>query len=224
MSKEPEKLEGDRRPTKRRTISLEGAALAFSMLLLGCDEQDRERAMKLALRGPEPLNHLVRAFLQTQGKDLTQLTAGEPDTPHTRAEIKEFLEPKLRTGATLAGLTQLMSVYLLDESSTPEEVIILIYIIARLVVFGTREPSGEEGRRIWAETLKYAREARLVAPRWEEYEKEGHHRLEDWLDGVKEKASSKFKTFIRRTKQIEANADRAFRNVMSLFGEDGERA
>jgi hypothetical protein len=223
MSEKLERREGER-PTKRGTIPVEGAALALGLFSLATDQQEADRAAKLALRGPEPLKQAVLALLEKDGRDTAQLMTGEPDTPPTLAEIKEFLEPNLRKGATLAGLTQLMSTYLLDESSTPEEVIILIYIIARLVVSQTREPSGDEGRRIWSETLKYARHARLVAPRWEEYEKEGHRRLEDWLDVVKEKASGKFKTFIRRTKQIEANADRAFKNLMSLFDDGADRA
>lgn len=198
--------------------------MAFAMFLLGYDQQESNRVTKLALRGPEPLKQMVHGLLETQGRDPAQLMSGEPDTPLTIAEIRKFLEPTIRKGATLAGVTQLMSIYLFDESSTPEEGIILIYITARLVIAGNREPTGEEGRRIWAETLKYAPHARIVAPRWKEYEEQGQLRLEGWLEEVKEKASSKFKTFLRRTKRIEANADRAFKNVMSLFGEHDDEA
>lgn len=225
MPNELDEREGGRRPTKSRSISLEGAALAFATFSIWKDQEAGERAAKIALRGPEPLRQAVRTVLKMQGKDVAQLMSAEPDTPPTRAEIKEFAEANLKKGAALAGLTQLMSIYLLDESSTPEEVIIFLYILLRLAVAGEREPSGDEGRRIWAATLEFARYARIVAPRWKEYEEQGRVHLEGWLDETKEKASSKFKTFLRRKKRIEANADKAFRNLMStLFSKDDDGA
>ncbi|MDT5293366.1 MAG: hypothetical protein QOJ76_246, partial [Acidobacteriota bacterium] len=97
--------------------------------------------------------------------------------------------------------------------------------LLRLLVAGNREPSGEEGRRIWAAVLELAPHAKIVEPRWKEYEERGRVHLEGWLEEVKEKASSKFKTFLRRVKRIEENTDKAFRNLMStLLGDDEEAA
>lgn len=224
MAKEPENREGgERRPTKRQSVSLEGAALAFAIFSVVKDQETIDRGAKFALRGPEPLSQMVRALLQMQGRDPVLLTTGEPDTPPTRAEFRELVEPSLRKGAMLAGLAQLMSIYVLDESSTPEEVITVIYILLRLMVAGNREPSGDESRRIWAAVLELAPHAKIVAPRWKEYEERGRVHLEGWLDEIKEGASSKFKTFLRRIKRIEENADKAFKNLTSLLvGNDDE--
>jgi hypothetical protein len=223
MAKEPETREGgERRPTKRQYVSLEGAALTFAIFSVVNDQGAIDRAAELALRGPEPLSQMARALLLMRGRDPAQLTSGEPDTPPTTAEIRGFAEPNLRKGATLAGFAQLASIYLLDESSTPEEVITVLYILLRLLVCGNREPSGEEGKQIWAAVVELAPHAKIVAPRWKEYEERGRVHLEDWLDEIKERASSKFKTFLRRIKRIEENTDRAFKNLTSLLVGEGD--
>lgn len=196
MAKEPESREGgDGRPTKRQSVPLEGAALAFAIFSVVNDQAATDEAAKLALRGPEPLGQMVRTLLLMQGRDPEQLVSGEPTTPPTRAEFRALAEPTLRKGATLAGLAQLMSIYLLDESSTPEEVIIVIYILLRLLVAGNREPSGEEGRRIWAAVLELA-----PTPR------SSHH------DGKSMKSGAEFtsKDGLRRSKRRPAASSEHF--------------
>lgn len=223
MSKESEKPEGERRPTKRRTISLEGAALAFAMFSLVYDQQESERAAKLALRGPEPLKQMARAFLAMRGQDVDQMLSEEPDTSVTKAEAKEFAASMFRKGAALAGFTQLLSVYMLDESSTPEEIISVSYIFLRVSLVGEREPSAEESKRIWDAALEIARHSNIAGRRWKEKQEEGQVHLDEWLEDAKEKARKKFQTFLSRKQRVEADAEETFKNLMSiLFGKEGD--
>jgi hypothetical protein len=225
MPEESEKGEGKRRPTKRRSISVEGAALAFAMFSLANDQEESDRAAKLALRGPDPLRQATRALLEMQGRNVDQILSGEPDTPVTRAEVKEFAAVAFRKGAALAGLTQLLSIYMLDESSTPEEIIYVAYIFLRLALVGEREPSSEERRRIWDAALEFARHSNIAGRRWKELESQGQIYLADWLEETKEKARKKFKTFLSRKRRIEATAEETFKNLMSLlFGEDKDES
>ncbi len=222
MSNEPEKREGERRPTKRRTISVEGAALAFAMFSLANNQQESDRAAKLALRGPDPLKQVTRILLQMLGRDVDQMLIGEPDAPVTKAEVKEFVAIMFRKGAAMAGLTQLLSIYMLDESSTPEEIIYVAYIFLRLVSVGEREPSNEERKWIWDAALEFARHSNIAGRRWKELEEQGQVYLDDWLEETKEKARKKFQTFLSRKQRIAATAEEAFKNLMSTLFDDDE--
>jgi hypothetical protein len=210
MQKEPDEGGGGKhRPTKSQSVPLETVALAFAVGSLVNDQEATDRASRLALRGPEPLRQWARALLQMQGRDVDQLMAGEPDTPATRAEVLAFVEPMLKKGAALAGLTQLTGSYLLDESSTPEEIIFVGYIFLRLAIVGEkREPSAEESKKIWAWVIAVARHAKIVEPRWQELAEQGQVYLDSWLEETKERARKKFQTFIRRKQRIEANAEK----------------
>jgi hypothetical protein len=223
VSLESEKPEGKRRPTKRRTISLEGAALAFAMFSLAYDQQESERAAKLALRGPEPLRQMARAFLEMRGKDVDQMLSEEPDAAATKVEAKELAASLFKKGSALAAGTQLLSTYLLDESSTPEGIISISYIFLRLVHVGEREPSAEESKQIWDAALEIARHSNIAGRRWKEEQEKGQVHLDGWLEDAKEKARKKFQTFLSRKQRVEAAAEETFKNLMSiLFGEEGD--
>lgn len=197
--------------------------MTFAIFSLANDQEEGDRAAKLALRGPDPIRQATRAILEMQGRDVDQMLVGEPDTPVTRAEVKEFATATFRKGAGMTGLTQLLSIYILDESSTPEEIIYVGYIFLRFVVVGEREPSSEESKWIWDAALKFARYSNIAGRRWKELEEQGQIHLDDWLDETKEKARKKFQTFLSRKKRIEATVEETFKNLMSLlFTEDGE--
>lgn len=221
LEKRPEKKKRKKRgaPKRELFISLEAAAMVFAMFDAMLKTEMPRQVAKLLLRGPDLIKNNMRAFLESHGENIDQLMAGEPATPTSATEVREFVEPLLKKGLESTNFTQMVDIYLFRKELTPESVFFTFYIMIRFTFTRERKPNKLEAKLIWnlAETL--TRTSKIGAPKWEELETKGGDALKNWLRPIKESARKKYETFLIRKKKHEASAERIFTTITSmLFG------
>lgn len=193
--------------------------MVFAMFDAMSKSDMAHRVAKLLLRGPDLIKNNVRAFLESHGENVDQLMAGEPTTPTSATEVREFVEPFFKKGLESTNFTRMVDIYLFRKEPTPESVLFTFYIMIRLAIARERKPNKLEANLIWnlAETL--TRTSKIGAPKWEELESRGGDALKEWLRPIKEGARKKYETFLIRKKKHEASAEKIFTTITSmLFG------
>lgn len=227
MRDEP-KNEGTDKPRQLRNgkpISFESAIFIFALLNASADTTIIERALKLALRGPDLVRDALNTWLPAHGVNVDALMAEEPATKASKAEVMEFVEPFLKRASEMAVFAQIADIYLFGKERTPENIVYAFYIGTRFVITREREPTSDEKKRIWEIALFLAQTSNIGAPYWADLESKGPVYLKDWIDERKEDARKKYETFLRQKKKAEGTAEKAFKSLMSvMFGEDEEPA
>lgn len=198
-----------------KRISFESAILLFGLLNAASDKAVIERAFKLALRSHHPLSDMLRVWAASQGEDVDRLMSGEPMTPATHAEVKEFVEPFLKNGAEAVTWAQIADAYLFDKERTPENIVYAFYNGTRFALVREREPTKDESKRIWEITLWIAQTSKIGAPYWEELKRQGPFDLKDWIDERKEDARKKYETFLRKKRSAEETAKHALMSLLN---------
>lgn len=221
MEKKPEKKKRKKRGAPKRDlfISVEAAAMVFAIFDAMSKSEMPQRVAKLLLRGPDLIKNNVRAILESHGENVDQLMVGEPTTPISASEVREFVDPFLKKGLESTNFTRMVDIYLFRNEPTPESILFTFYILIRLAIARERKPKKLEAKLIWniAETI--TRNSKIGAPKWEELESRGGDALKDWLRPIKESARKKYETFLIRKKRHEASAERIFTTITSmLFG------
>jgi hypothetical protein len=227
LREEPEK-EGTDKPRRLRNgkpISFESAIFIFALLNASADTTVIERALKLALRGPDLIRDALQTWLPEHGVNIDALMAEEPTTKASKAEVMELVEPFLKRGSEMAVFAQIADIYLFGKERTPENIVYAFYIGTRFAIAREREPSNDEKKRIWEIALFLAQTSNIGAPYWADLESKGPVYLKDWIDERKEDARKKYETFLRQKKKAERTAEEAFKSLLSvMFGEDEESA
>lgn len=207
-------------PAAHGTISVEAATVCFALISSGYDTQTIDRAIKLALRGPDPIKAWLRGWLESQGQNVDLLLSGEPTACGSEAEVRELVEPALKRGAEIASIAQIVDIYLFRKDPNPDNIVYAFYIGARLFIARERKPTKDESKRIWKIALEIAKISKIGAPHWKELEDKSPTALNDWLAGIKENARKRFRTFLSQKKAAETSAESAIRSLMSLLFSD----
>jgi hypothetical protein len=191
--------------------------MVFAMFDAMSNSEMPKRVAKLLLRGPDLIKNNLRTFLESQGENVHQLMSGEPTTPTSEAEVREFAEPLLKKGIEAANFARMVDIYLFRKDPTPESVFFTFYILIRFAVARERKPTPDEIKLIWniAETL--TRTSNIGAPHWSKLKEQGPHALKDWLRPIKESARKKYETFLTRKKRHDASAERIFGAITSML-------
>lgn len=206
-------------PQARNYISFEAAILLFGILNASSDKGLLERAVKLALRGPEVLRTRLRAWLESHGVRLDSPMGGA-SRPVSSAEVRELAELPLKRAAEMVAMAQICDIYLFGKNRTPENIVYAFYIGTRFAVVKERQPTKEESKRIWDITLEIARSSKIGAPHWHELECKGQVYLKEWLDVCKENARKRYQTFLNQKNRAQGSADDALKFIMTdLFDE-----
>jgi len=159
--------------------------------------------LKLALRGPEFIRDGVKTLLENQGVNVSALMQGQPNTPTSQSEVREFVEPFLKKGAEMSTFAQIADIYLFGKDPTPENVVYSFYIVTRYALVRERKPTKAESKRIWEIALWIAQNSKIGAPHWKELEDRGQVHLNDWLSTMKENARKRFETFLKHKERAE---------------------
>jgi hypothetical protein len=220
---------GKKKGKKRRqssrglSTSAEAAALAIAILNLGADKSLIEGLLKLALRAPnELIRNWLRSFLEQQRVSVDSLLSGEPTTPASKAELIQLATPALKAATDCISVAQLIDLYLIKKSQSPDDLVFAFYIGVRLYIANERVPSKDESKRIWEIVLLLTHQSKIGARHLQELERRGQIYVEDWLEGVKDKARKKFQTFLNQKRQIEKNADRSFHWLLAFLFDSNE--
>lgn len=198
----------------KRAISIDSTILLFSLLTAGLDQSAIDHALKLALRGPAFIRDGVRTLLESQGVKVSAPMQGQPNTPTSELEVKEFIKPFLKKGAEMSTLAQIADIYLFEKERTPENVVYAFYIVTRYVLVRERKPTKAESKRIWEIALWIAQNSKIGAPHWKELEDLGQVHLNDWLSTLKENARKRFETFSKHKKRAELASKESLNSLL----------
>lgn len=202
------------RTRHKNSVSIDSTILLFGLLNACLDRSAIDRALKLALRGPEFIRDGIKGLLEAQGLNVTALMQGEPATPASQAEVKQFVEPFLKKGAEMSTLAQITDIYLFEKDSTPENVVYAFYIGTRYMLVRERKPTKAESKRIWEIALWIAQNSKIGAPHWKELEDQGQVHLNDWLSTIKENARKRFETFLKHTERAELASNETVNSLL----------
>lgn len=218
--KKQRKGKGKTRQRRHDYVSFESAILLFGILNASLEKEVIERAFKLALRGPDLVKNGLRAFLEPQGVNISELMFGEPTSPVSQAEVKNFVQPFLKRGAEMATFGRIADIYLFGKELTPENVVYAFYIGTRYALVREHEPTKAESGRIWEIALWISQNSKIGQPYWKELESKGAVYLKDWLDVRKENARKRFETFLKQKVRAEKAAEDTLRSLMLMMFED----
>jgi len=203
------------RKRPRGSISIDSTILLTSFLNACLDQTVVERALQLALRGPEYIRDGVKTFLENQGLNVNALVHDQPDTPTSQSEVREFVEPFLKKGAEISTLAQMTDIYLFAKDATAENVVYAFYIGTRYALVRERKPTKEESKRIWEIALWIAKNSKIGAIHWKQLELRGQVHLNDWLNVMKENARKRFETFLRQKERARRASDASLEALLS---------
>ena len=197
------------------SISIDSTILLTSLLNACLDQAVVDRALRLALRGPEYIRDGVKTVLENQGLNVNALMYDQPGTPTSQSEVREFVEPFLKKGAEISTLAQLTDIYLFAKDATAENVVYAFYIGTRYALVRERKPTKEESKRIWEIALWITRNSKIGATHWKQLELRGQVHLNDWLNVMKENARKRFETFLRQKERARLASDASLKSLLS---------